>query len=62
MKTLRCHYYSTKECDFIAKGKDRDAAIRAIMDHTAREHPELLRDMTPDIQRIVVKKMHEIMA
>ena len=53
MKTLKCHYYKTKECDFIAKGKDRDDTIRAIMDHTAKKHPELMDDMTPDIQKMV---------
>jgi len=62
MKQLKCHYHSSKECDFVAKGKDRDEAIRKLMDHTARQHPELLHDMTPDIQRFLVKKMHEKMS
>jgi predicted small metal-binding protein len=61
MKQLSCSEMGG-QCDFVARGETADQVKERMFAHAAKDHPEMFRSMTPEMQRQMQARMDGLLA
>jgi predicted small metal-binding protein len=61
VKQLSCREMGG-QCDFVARGDTADQVKERMFAHAAKDHPEMLESMTPELQRQMQARMDSLLA
>lgn len=61
MKSLKCSDLGGMGCNFEARGEDAAAVKKAMYEHAAQAHKDMLASMTPEQQKAIDMKMDELL-
>jgi predicted small metal-binding protein len=62
MKKLACNDLGAMECDFVAQGETADEVKKQMFAHAEAEHPDVLKEMSPEELTAINQKMDALLA